>query len=74
MSPASFPLYRCYLLRYSDNVLISSIWYRSFVLLAGTVIALLVMVGGSIGLLYGIGSQDLPSVLTGGSAGGHKRE
>lgn len=47
---------------------------RPFVLLAGTVIALILLVAGSIGLLTAVGSQELPSTLTGAVAGGHKRE
>lgn len=39
---------------------------RPFVLLTGTVVALIVLVGGSIALLSGIGEQELPSTLTGG--------
>jgi hypothetical protein len=42
---------------------------RPFVLLAGTVIALLIFIGGSVSLLYTIGNQELPNVLTGGVAG-----
>ncbi|EKM54738.1 uncharacterized protein PHACADRAFT_258774 [Phanerochaete carnosa HHB-10118-sp] len=45
-----------------------------FVLLGGTVIALILLVGGSIGLLTAVGSQELPSTLTGAVAGGHKRD
>ncbi|ETW80696.1 hypothetical protein HETIRDRAFT_61776 [Heterobasidion irregulare TC 32-1] len=45
-----------------------------FVLLAGTTVALLLMIAGSVGLLYSIGGQELPTVLTGGIAGGQKRE
>ncbi|TFY54291.1 hypothetical protein EVJ58_g8952 [Rhodofomes roseus] len=37
-----------------------------FVLLSGTVIALILLVGGSIALLTAIGEQELPSTLTGG--------
>jgi len=40
-----------------------------FVLLAGTVVGLLVVVVGSVGLLYGVGEQKLPSTLTGGIPG-----
>lgn len=47
---------------------------RPFVLLAGTTVALLLMIAGSVGLLYSIGGQELPTVLTGGIAGGQKRE
>ncbi|PSS37536.1 hypothetical protein PHLCEN_2v612 [Hermanssonia centrifuga] len=45
-----------------------------FVLIGGTVVALVLLVGGSIALLSAIGSQELPSTLTGGVAGGLKRE
>ncbi|KAI0930019.1 hypothetical protein AcV5_006829 [Taiwanofungus camphoratus] len=37
-----------------------------FVLLTGTVVTLIVLVGGSIALLSAIGDQELPSTLTGG--------
>ena len=47
---------------------------RPFVLLTGTVIALILLVGGSVALLTSIGAQELPSTLTGGVAGGLKRE
>ncbi|KAL1945940.1 hypothetical protein VTO73DRAFT_1942 [Trametes versicolor] len=39
-----------------------------FVLLAGTTITLLLLVGGSIALLTAVGDQKLPSTLTGGVA------
>ncbi|KAI0339977.1 hypothetical protein BDW22DRAFT_1335508 [Trametopsis cervina] len=45
-----------------------------FVLLAGTTIALILLVGGSVALLSAVGSTALPSTLTGGVAGGSKRE
>lgn len=41
---------------------------RPFVLLSGTVIALILLVGASVALLTGIGEQELPSTLTGGVA------
>lgn len=44
-----------------------------FVLLAGTTIGLLVIIVGSIGLLYKVGEAALPSTLTGG-VGGLKRD
>lgn len=47
---------------------------RPFVLLAGTTIVLLLLVVGSIALLYAVGSTALPSTLTGAVAGGAKRE
>ncbi|CCL99659.1 uncharacterized protein FIBRA_01679 [Fibroporia radiculosa] len=37
-----------------------------FVLLTGTVVALILLVGGSVALLSAIGDQELPSTLTGG--------
>ncbi|KAI0645846.1 hypothetical protein C8Q79DRAFT_910847 [Trametes meyenii] len=37
-----------------------------FVLIAGTVVTLLLLVGGSVGLLTAVGEQKLPSTLTGG--------
>ncbi|KAH9858925.1 hypothetical protein C2E23DRAFT_768657 [Lenzites betulinus] len=39
-----------------------------FVLLAGTTVTLLLLVGGSIALLTAVGDQKLPSTLTGGTA------
>ncbi|EJF55817.1 hypothetical protein DICSQDRAFT_113841 [Dichomitus squalens LYAD-421 SS1] len=39
-----------------------------FVLLAGTTITLLLLIGGSVALLSGVGEQQLPSTLTGGVA------
>lgn len=39
---------------------------RPFVLLTGTVIVLILVVFGSVSLLYTIGDQALPSVLMGG--------
>jgi hypothetical protein len=44
------------------------------VLLGGTVIVLILLVAGSVALLSGVGSQELPSTLTGAVAGGLKRE
>ncbi|KAF9793205.1 hypothetical protein BJ322DRAFT_1033345 [Thelephora terrestris] len=44
-----------------------------FVLLAGTTIGLLIIIVGSIGLLYKVGDAALPSTLTGG-VGGLKRD
>ncbi|KAI9507488.1 hypothetical protein F5148DRAFT_113150 [Russula earlei] len=41
----------------------------TFVLIVGTVITLILIVVGSITLLYGVGSQPLPSVLTGSVPG-----
>ena len=43
-------------------------------LISGTVIALILLVAGSVALLTGVGSQELPSTLTGAVAGGHKRD
>ena len=43
---------------------------RPFVLLAGTTVTLLLLVGGSIALLTAVGEQKLPSTLTGGVASG----
>ena len=43
-------------------------------LLGVTVVALILLVAGSVGLLTAVGSQELPSTLTGGVAGGSKRE
>ncbi|EMD33726.1 hypothetical protein CERSUDRAFT_87059 [Gelatoporia subvermispora B] len=45
-----------------------------FVLLTGTVVALILLIGGSIALLSGIGEQDLPSTLTGGVVPTTKRD
>ncbi|KAI0709604.1 hypothetical protein C8T65DRAFT_575702 [Cerioporus squamosus] len=38
-----------------------------FVLLAGTTVTLLLLVGGSVALLSAVGSAELPQILTGGS-------
>ncbi|KIK40002.1 hypothetical protein CY34DRAFT_807669 [Suillus luteus UH-Slu-Lm8-n1] len=46
----------------------------TFVLIAGTVITLILLMGGSISLLYSIGGDELPSILTGGVASGLRRE
>ena len=43
-------------------------------LLAGTTIALLLMIAGAVGLLYAIGGEELPSVLTGGVAAVQKKD
>ncbi|KAI0268822.1 hypothetical protein BC834DRAFT_820691 [Gloeopeniophorella convolvens] len=45
-----------------------------FVLIAGTVITLILIIGGSIALLSSVGSQPLPSVLTSSVPGGSVRE
>ncbi|KAH7924219.1 hypothetical protein BV22DRAFT_1067197 [Leucogyrophana mollusca] len=45
-----------------------------FVLIAGTVIALILLMGASVSLLYSIGSYQLPSILTGGVAGGVRKD
>ena len=42
--------------------------YRQFVLLAGTTIGLLAFISAAVGLLVGMGSDELPGVLTGGAA------
>jgi len=47
---------------------------RPFVLLAGTTIGLLIVIFGSIGLLYKVGDAALPSTLTGNVGGGLKRD
>jgi len=41
-----------------------------FVLLAGTTIGVLAVIIGSISLLIGMGSEQLPGVLTAGATGG----
>ncbi|KAG0701277.1 hypothetical protein DFH29DRAFT_1000344 [Suillus ampliporus] len=46
----------------------------TFVLIAGTVITLILLMGGSVSLLYSIGSDELPSILTGGVASGLRKE
>ncbi|KAG2101310.1 uncharacterized protein F5147DRAFT_616508 [Suillus discolor] len=46
----------------------------TFVLIAGTVITLILLMGGSISLLYSIGGDELPSILTGGVASGLRKE
>jgi len=43
-----------------------------FVLIAGTVIGLVLLIGGSVSLLYTVGGQELPSVLMAGMVGGRK--
>lgn len=45
---------------------------RPFVLIAGTVIGLILFIGGSVSLLYTVGGQELPSVLMGGAVIGRK--
>ncbi|KAF9218793.1 hypothetical protein BS17DRAFT_741732 [Gyrodon lividus] len=45
-----------------------------FVLITGTVITLILLMGGSVSLLYGIGGHEVPSILIGGVAGGIRRE
>ncbi|KAF8837699.1 hypothetical protein BDN67DRAFT_1004797 [Paxillus ammoniavirescens] len=45
-----------------------------FVLITGTVITLILLMGGSVSLLYSIGGHETPSILTGGVAGGIRRE
>ncbi|KDQ55773.1 hypothetical protein JAAARDRAFT_208550 [Jaapia argillacea MUCL 33604] len=45
-----------------------------FVLITGTVITLILLIGGSVALLYGIGDEELPSTLTGGVHGGLRKE
>ena len=47
---------------------------RPFVLLAGTTIGLLIIIIGSVGLLYKVGETELPSTLTGTVGGGLKRD
>ncbi|KAI0081948.1 hypothetical protein K474DRAFT_1703422 [Panus rudis PR-1116 ss-1] len=47
---------------------------QDFVLLVGTVVGLIILVLGSIGLLVNVGSVELPNVLTGGVVAGIKRE
>ncbi|KAG2355493.1 hypothetical protein BDR07DRAFT_1613634 [Suillus spraguei] len=46
----------------------------TFVLIAGTAITLILLMGGSVSLLYSVGSDELPSILTGGVASGLRRE
>ncbi|KAH7889089.1 hypothetical protein F5I97DRAFT_787612 [Phlebopus sp. FC_14] len=45
-----------------------------FVLITGTVITLILLMAGSVSLLHVIGSQELPSILTGGVNGGSRKE
>ncbi|KAF8445068.1 hypothetical protein L210DRAFT_3531880 [Boletus edulis BED1] len=45
-----------------------------FVLITGTVITLILLMGGSVSLLYAINDEQLPSILAGGVAGGVRRE
>ncbi|KAG1725417.1 uncharacterized protein EDB91DRAFT_1062235 [Suillus paluster] len=46
----------------------------TFVLIAGTVITLILLMGGSVSLLYSIGDDELPSILTGGVASGLRKD
>lgn len=48
--------------------------YSPFVLITGTVIGLILLIFGSVSLLYGIGDHELPSVLLGGAVGGSRKE
>lgn len=64
----------CYLLHDMQRDVLNLVDLRPFVLLAGTVVALILLVGGSVALLSAIGSEELPSTLSGGVAGGLKRE
>lgn len=45
-----------------------------FVLITGTVITLILLMAGSVSLLYAINNQELPSILTGGISGGARKE
>ena len=45
---------------------------RPFVLITGTVIGLILLIGGSVSLLYTIGGQELPSVLMGSAVVGRR--
>ena len=56
------------------EVLFSVLSARPFVLITGTVIGLLLLIGGSVALLYSIGDQELPSTLLGGIAGSVRKE
>lgn len=47
---------------------------RPFTLITGTVIAVLLIVIGSVSLLYSIGDQQLPNLLTAGASGHFKRD
>lgn len=46
---------------------------RPFVMLAGTAIALVLLIAGSVSLLSAIGGEELPGTLV-GAAGAPKRE
>ncbi|KAG1861559.1 hypothetical protein DFJ58DRAFT_777338 [Suillus subalutaceus] len=46
----------------------------TFVLIAGTVITLILLMGGAVSLLYSIGDDELPSILMGGVASGLRKE
>jgi len=59
---------------YSKLIMAISTISRPFVLLAGTTIGLLIVIFGSIGLLYAVGETALPSTLMGNVGGGLKRE
>ncbi|KAL4073709.1 hypothetical protein J3A83DRAFT_2601546 [Scleroderma citrinum] len=45
-----------------------------FVLISGIVITLLLLMGGAVSLLYAIGGQELPSILTGGVTGATRKD
>jgi hypothetical protein len=47
----------------SDKYDLDKLSYSPFVLLSGTVIVIILLIVGSISLLYGVGDQPLPSIL-----------
>lgn len=58
----------------SSNSLPRDLLLSPFVLITGTVITLILLMGGSVSLLYAIDSYELPSILMGGVAGGVRKE
>ena len=58
----------------SENRLTLAMRFRPFVLITGTVIGLLLLIGGSIALLYSIGGHELPSTLLGSTPGDIRKQ
>lgn len=56
-----------------QDVLIAT-FCRPFVLITGTAITLILLIGGSVSLLYAVSAHELPSILTGGVSGGLRKE
>lgn len=58
----------------SDNALAAPASSSPFTLLAGTALALIVLVVFSVGLLQAVGSEQLPNTLTAAASAHPKRE